>query len=705
MSISKMVIRQRDFSVGEIDPDAIRRDDLPLFKASVRSASNMQFLATGGLERRSGRVFLYSDEGVRDDFRLLPDVLHNITFAHQRATVRNESGTTVATLVAPWISANIDSLTWVAHDNMVVVCGPSMRPQVIEVNKAALTWSIRDYSFYTGADGKIFAPFHRIASRSTTLRPSATSGNITVTASAPFWNTGHIGNLFRYVQRQFQITGVTSPTVATAKVIETLKPTIRWSVTSISTADFTIGDQVSTRDTGIEGEVVAIDMANSKIDVMITNRYRYTPNDDRLIGPNADVVIGATSAGNFISPGATTQWDEQFMSDYRGWPRSVTKDAQRIIFTDFEQSKSAIAWSALNDPFDLFIGDDASGAILEMIDADCRVYHVCGGYDQFAITDIGVFYIPISADNPLKPGSVEFRRVYSGEVSNVKPIQVTEGVLFVDATRTGIYSISATGQTARPYAANEVTPFHRHLFHGLKGIAASSGTAKAPSRQIFAINDDGSLVIGQYNVEGQYVGWLPWTGQGEVRSISARLDNVILSTRYNSGGSDINVAERVDPDALFDCMIKVGSTSLAFLAGSTVQVIADGFFMGDTLVGAGGVVTGFEAFTNVWVGFWYDWHLIPNLQDFEGGEAFGQRMRRRKISRVKIKVRDTQEFRIGNRLLAGYEGGDDTALPMPLRTDVYQYRELGRSFDPQYEIKQSIPGKFKLLELTTEVTI
>lgn len=704
MSISKMVIRQRDFSVGEIDPDAVRRDDLPLFKASVRSASNMQFLATGGLERRSGRVFLYSDEGVRDDFRLLPDVLHNITFAHQRATVRNESGATVATLVAPWISANVDSLTWVAHDNMVIICGPAMRPQVIELNKAALTWSIRDYDFRPGIDGTVPTPFYRFSAYGATMQPSGTTGTITVTFSVPVLNSSHVGVVFLYAGKQVRITSIISATSANAVCLEPLNPTLRLLLTGIGENTFAIGQSVQTTVSGIEGEVIATNVAGKTVTIIITNRYRSIHSEDRLVGPNSDADVD-DSGHTIITPGATTRWSEQFMSPSRGWPRSVSKDAQRIIFTDFDQLKSSILWSALNDPFDLLITDDDSGAILEMIDADCRVYHVVGGYDQFAITDIGVFYIPISADNPLKPGSVEFRRVYSGEVSDVKPIQVTEGVLFVDATRTGIYSISATGQTARPYAANELTPFHRHLFHGLKGIAASSGTAKAPSRQIFAINDDGSLVIGQYNVEGQYVGWLPWAGQGEVRSISARLDNVILSTRYNSGGSDINVAERIDPDALFDCMIKVGSTSLAFLADSTVQVIADGFPMGDTVVGAGGVIAGFEAFTNVWVGFWYDWHLIPNLQDFEGGEAFGQRMRRRKISRVKIKVRDTQEFQIGNRLLAGYEGGDDTALPMPLRTDVYQYRELGRSFDPQYEIKQSIPGKFKLLELTTEITI
>ncbi|MGO1160445.1 hypothetical protein ACTOV4_00635 [Brucella sp. C7-11G] len=704
MSISKMVIRQRDFSVGVIDPDAERRDDMPMFKASVRDADNLQFLSTGGLERRSGRRLLYSDEGVRDDFRLVSDITHNITFAHRRATVRNAAGTVIATLTAPWVAANIDHLSWVSNDNMVIVCGPSMRPQVIEVDKTALTWTIRNYDFYIGPDGQVYAPFYRFAGRGITMKPSALSGSITMTTSAPFWQPGHVGVLFRYVGRQFRVTGITSSTVATAEVIQKFRPTMRWT-SSDDVAGFTIGEAVSTRDTGIEGEIIELDIPNKRVTIVVTNRYRWRDEQDRLIGPNSDVALPSVTEGNFIEPGPSIQWDEQFMSDFRGWPRSVAKDSQRIIFSDFDQLKPAIAWTALNDPFDLMITADATGAILEMIEADCRVYHVVGGYDQFAITDIGVFYIPISADNPLKPGSVEFRRVYSGEVSEVKPIQVTEGVLFVDSTRTGIYSISATGQTARPYVANELTQFHRSLFSEIKGIAASSGTPKAPTRQIFAINGDGSVVIGQYNVEGQYVGWLPWSGQGSVRSISAKLDDVVISSQYAGANGPLYVAEQVDPDMLFDSMVKVGTINLTFLAGTTVQVFADGFPAGSTVVGPAGQITGFEAFSELWIGFGFDWHVTPNLQDFEGGEAFGQRMRRRKVSRVMIKVRDTQEFQIGNRLLAGYVGGDDTGLPMPLRSDVFQYRELGRSFDPQFTIRQSVPGKFKLLELTTEVTI
>lgn len=704
MSIAKMVIRQRDFSVGEIDPDAERRDDLPMFKASVREALNMQFLSTGGLERRSGRKFLYADSGVRDDFRLVSHQTHNITFAHRRATVRDENGSVITTLTAPWVHENINLLTWTSHDNLVIVCGPSMRPQVIEIDKTAFTWTIRDYDFLVGPDGQIFAPFYRFSGKGITLRPSGTEGNITVTASAPLWHSMHVGVLFRYVKRQFRVTEVVSPTIAKAVVIQKFRPSMGWNSPD-DVAGFTIGESVATRDTGIEGEVVALDVSTNRVEIVITNRFRWKDGEDRLIGPNADVHLNRVTDAEFISPGATVQWDEQFMSDYRGWPRSVTKDAQRIIFSDFEQLKPAIAWSSLNDPFDMLISDDASSAIIEMIEADCRVYHVVGGYDQFAITDVGVFYIPISADNPLRPGSVEFRRVYSGEVANVRPVQVTEGVMFVDSSQTGIYAVSATGQTARPYIANELTQFHRHLFRGIKALAASSGTPEAPTRQIFAINVDGSVVIGQFNVEGQYVGWLPWAGQGVVNSIAARMGDVVLSTRYSVSNSDIHVAEQVKPDLLFDCMLKVGNSDLSFLAGTTVQVLADGFYMGDVVVGADGAITGFDDFADVWIGFSYDWHVIPNLQDFEGGEAFGQRIRRRKVSRVIIKVRDTQEFRIGNRLLAGYEGGDDTALPMPLRSDVYQYRELGRSYDPQFKISQTIPGKFKLLELTTELTI
>jgi len=707
MSIPAQVIRQRDFSAGEINPDAERRDDAEMFKNGARYARNLQSLRTGQLERRSGRRWLYNDDGVRDSFRPFGEDEFSITFAANRLTVRNAAGAKVAELSAPWTDPF--AITWDFYENRIFVCG-DFRPQVITVSESG-TWTIANYTFYVGLAGKQHAPFYRFAeTKNITMRPSAITGSITVTFSAPVLKSGHVGSVFRYAGRQLRITGITNSTTGSATVLEKLNHTVDWDLTNANeTETFSIGDIVSTSGSGVEAEVIAVDVPSTTVRGVITNRYRRRASEDRLVGPVSD----ADTDEMFIvsTPGATTQWDELFMSNVRGWPRSVSVDNQRVIFTDFPQHKSAIMWSAVGVPEDLLVTAEATGAILEFVQADCRVYHVVGGYDEFAITDAGVFYIPISAETPLAPGSVEFRKVFTGEVSSIRPVQVTEGLLFVDKSLTGVYAVTATGQTARPYLAQEISEFHRHLFSGIRSMAATAGTPQAATRQIYAVNDDGTLVIGQYNADKSYVGWLKWDGSGSVKHVASRRGAVVLSTVYPLDGGDIAVAEKVDPNMLLDCSVDAADGPFAFLENETVQVVADGFYFGNRTMNAEGELEGFDDYDEVMIGFLFEWKLQPNLGAFEGGEAFGQRLRRRKISKVMIKVRETTEFRCGDpssnsyRLFAGYEAGDDTNLPMPIRSDVYQYRQLGRSYDPTYELAQTIPGPFRLQELTTEITV
>lgn len=703
MSIAKQLIRQRDWSAGEIDPDGERRDDTDVFKYGERKSLNMQSLRTGAIENRYGRRYLYQDEGLRDDFRLLPNVRHSVTFANLRATVRDENGATIANLTAPWTSAILDQLVWTSNDNIIIVTGPGFRPQVIEINKATYAWSIRDYDFRIGVDGKVFTPFFQYAEYGVKMAPSWITGNITVSWTAPILTAQHVGTIFRYAGKQVKITAVTSASTANAVCLEPLNTTVKIPLKTASKNTFQVGQTVQTVTTGIEGEVVAV--GTNFVTIIILNRFRKIEAGDRIVGPNSDAEIDV--GASFEPPAATTRWVEQFMSPARGWPQSVSKDGQRVIFSNFPQLKQAIVWSTVSDPFDLQVNADATGAIFELIDADCQIFHVVGGYDEFAITDVGVFYIPISSENPLTPGSVEFRRLYAGEVANIKPVEVTEGVLFVDESLTGIYAITATGQTARPYVATEISQFHRHLFKNVKSLTSNYGTPKNAARQIFVVNEDGTIVVGQYSSDREFVGWRLWGGAGQVNSVSARFGDVYFSTKYETVGAPLYVAERIDSERELDCaVLYTGAGSLPFPVGETVQAMADGFYLGNFTVGADNTIpVNVAGYSQIFVGKEFDWFLTPNLADFEGGEAFGQRQRRRKVAKVNAKVRDCQEFQIGNKVLCTWLGGEDTSQPMPKRTGVFTYRKIGRDYDPEYTIRKTIPGRFKLLELTTEVTI
>ncbi|QHW26659.1 hypothetical protein GYN07_20995 [Rhizobium leguminosarum bv. viciae 248] len=725
MSIQEQIIRQRDFSSGVVDPDAVRRDDVDALKFALRDARNMANTHTGGLIRRPGRRFLFEDFGIIMDFKPFDDVAYRVVFIDGGVKVRTEDGALVASLVAPWGADDLDDLVFEPMDNEIFVAWPG-QTQVIKIAEGTYAWSIAAFSFAVGLNNAIRMPFFRFeSSQNVTMYPSATTGTISITFSAPILSPLHVGVRFRYAGRQIHILNVLSATVATALVIESLPTAQR--VTVANGSAFSIGQVVETDTTNAKAEVVSV--SGNDVTVVPVELLTIPIVGETLVSPTGSAKISAVAA---VGTASIVQWDEQFISAYRGWPRSVSKDRQRLIMTNFQQKKNAVFWSAAGNNRDGQIGGDPDNAILEYISAECQVYHVVGGYDEFAVTDRGVFYVPVSVGTPLQPGSVEFRPIFSGEIANIRPLEVTEGLIFIDKSGTGIYAVSATGQTARPYIANEVNRLHRTLFHGVKSIAVSSGTPVFPSRQVYAVNDDGTLVVGQFNPDRDYIGWLPWDGAGEIRSITGNYGSVVCMSVYTFDGVEVGVAEALDYSLLCDCaqtfsaddfadflelndgsplqvddgtVITLNGIVTGFFAGKDVELFAGGFYFGAITVPEDGIINGYSDYAALTIGVGFDWEFHPLFTNFEGGQPVGQGEQKRKIAKMLMAVRETQEFQAGNRVFGSYRGGEDLSLPIPNRNDTYKYRETGRSYDPDVPIKSTFPCAFKLIELTTRITV
>jgi hypothetical protein len=703
MSIQDLIIRQRDFSAGEVEPDAIRRDDIEILKSAVRRARNLVSTHTGALTRRPGRRLLFRDTGIVADFKPFNDVTYKVVFTAGGVRVRSVGGTLLASLSAPWGANDLDSLVFEPMENEMFVAWGG-RTKVLKVSKGTRTWSIFDYAFDQGLDGTFRVPFYRFEDTiGVTMRPSALVGNIDVVFSQSFLTAGHAGTVFRYSQRQLRCTTVTNGTTMRAQVLEELPKTYRFTVES--SAGFAVGQIVETDQTNVKGEVVSVDLlAPNSIAVTLLGTLTAPIENEKLVGPTAVTKIQEIASSTSI--GATLQWEEQFVSNARGWPASVSKDRQRLIMTNFGQKKNAIFWLAAGSNRDGLIGGDPDNAMVESISAECQVFHVVGGYDEFAVTDRGIFYIPVSVGTPLQPGSVEFRPVFTSEISSIRPVEVTEGLIFLDKSATGLYAISATGQTARPYIANEINRLNRHLFENVKSLAVISATSEFPSRQIFAVNGDGSVVAGQFNPDREYVGWFRWEGDSAVRSVAGAYGTVVFMSVYVFNGAEFGIAEELDYSLLCDGATTMSGTITPDLYyGREVDVFGGGFYLGKAQVGGSGLISGFSDYPSITIGFDFPWSLSPLFSNFEGGQASGQGEQKRKIEKMMITVRETQEFQVGNRIFGSYRGGEDMSQPVPKRDDTYRYRETGRSYDPVVPIASTFPCAFKLIELTTRITV
>lgn len=733
MALQKKIQHQRDFSAGQLDDTAMRRDDLDVFKAALRLAENVRPIPTGGVTRRPGRSIVYFDGGRHDIVRPTADVVFDVTFAAARFTARLRSGAVVTTLVAPWTADMLAELSWVALGRKLYVCHTTMQPQVLEYDRDAGTWSIATYTFRTGLDGTYAAPFYRFADFGETMQPSALSGTTTLTTSADVFVAGHVGTMFEYGGRQVLINAVTDARHATATCLETLPPV--WRATVGDTSSYKVGEIVEGDTTGTIGEVMAIN-SSTVFDIFVTKNYGGFSNGETIVGSNASsIVASSTKVGPAFA--ATVQWKEQFLSNVRGWPGSVSQGFARLCFCDFDQLEEAILWSSISEPDNLKLTGAADAAMLETVPTVCRVLHVAGTADLFVLTDRTVHYIPISASNPLQPGAVEFRPLGTAGASRVKPVEIGDGLVFIGATLPLVWAVTPNGSQTRPYDVKKLNELAQKMFNAPVAVASSAGqTDTNPEQHLFVVNADGTVVIGHGTIDGSFIGWFPWTSEALVTDVCGFDGDVIFTSRYTlNDATTVDTVESLDAtrylDGCVDLIDFVGtdplrdstgdpildSTGEAILAaGGALVPFANetlqgwdeaGFYLGDLLVDANGRVdlTGRDL-TAVYIGWNFTPRLKPFFQDFDSTlYDLGQRLRRRKIIKSLVTVKDSNSFKVGNKVVNSYRVGEDMGAAPPSRDGTFRFGSIGRAYDPDYEISQPTPGKFTLIAFSAETTL
>jgi hypothetical protein len=220
------------FTAGELSPELMGRPDLRAYENGARRLRNVFILPTGGVMRRPGLRWLAALPGsarlIPFEFSTEQTYLLALT-AGQIRVFRNDAA--VATIAVPYTAAQLQQVAWTQSADTLLLTHPDVPPQRI-TRTGHTTWQIAPWSF-------VAEPFFRFADGAVTLAASATSGTITLTASAALFVAGHVGATLRLAGRRARITAVASATSATATVLETLTgtaPTTNWDESAFSVA-------------------------------------------------------------------------------------------------------------------------------------------------------------------------------------------------------------------------------------------------------------------------------------------------------------------------------------------------------------------------------------------------------------------------------------------------------------------------------------
>ena len=219
--MARLSTQKTSFTAGEIAPELLGRGDLRAYENGAANLQNVFIHPTGGLSRRAGLRFVDTARGAG---RLVPfefntEQVYLIAFSDLYADIYS-GDSKVASVVCPWTEAEVAEFSWVQSADTLLMVHASHPPKKI-IRNSETDWEVKDWTFVEET-GRIQQPHHKFADDAITLQASATSGTITLTASADVFVAGHVGTRFRIANKEVEITVVTSATLATASTKETL---------------------------------------------------------------------------------------------------------------------------------------------------------------------------------------------------------------------------------------------------------------------------------------------------------------------------------------------------------------------------------------------------------------------------------------------------------------------------------------------------
>lgn len=581
----------------------------------------------------------------------------------------------VMLLPTPWTLADLPLIRIAQSADVCFVACTGHQQRRIE-RRASRSWSV---GLYVTDDG----PFALNPSPRVRMKISGLEGNRTLTASAAYFNSNHVGSLFRLAHsgqniRQvlaqedtftdaIRVTGLESIPGSDRDFIITISGTWSGTLTLQRSYDDPEAGYVQATTYVANGTYNYGDEADNAI---YYYRIGFIPGD--YVSGSATVSISYDGGGGFgicrvisfssatsvgvevLTPMKNTvytrDWRPGEWSDDAGFPSAPSLSDGRLWW--FGQDRY---WGSVSDAFASFDeeveGD--SGPIARSI--------ATGGVNatQWAMslerlvagTEGAVATIKSSSlDEPLTPTNLGVKEGSTVGVAAIDPVKVDANGIFVERAGTALMELILK-DGASNYSASEISKLTTQIFaSGVKALAIQ----RRPDTRVWVTLNDGTAVCMLYEPDQDVLAFIPLETGGAYESVavlpSLVQDRVYFVVRRTINGSTVRYIEKmaldteVSPATLCKVMdaFKVVTNSpasatvagLTHLIGETVVAWADGApveaspgVRAEFVVSGGGTITLPAVATNVVVGLPYRarYKSARLAYGAEGGTAMLQR--------------------------------------------------------------------------------
>tara|TARA_R110000796_G_scaffold9452_3_gene32178 strand:- start:619 stop:2778 length:2160 start_codon:yes stop_codon:yes gene_type:complete len=716
---------QRDFTFMELREDFLERDDVDIRRQSLKGALNMKVLQTGAAEARPGMHFVRKLQDADDIIEIRPatGLRFGVLINNNSLQIIDQTADIVFQLnIVPWSNA---ADVWVNRFRQKTIFG-SASGGIHVLTYSNGIWTFAPFAFTDAAGGELAQPYWAFED-DITLQPSALNGVITITASKALWTSAYVGLRVRYNAREIEITQRISDKVARGIVINELSPSFR--ITVDDTTEYRIGDAVVAANTNYQGLIVAIN--GLTLDVVTQVFFEGPDVGEELSGPGGSSKVTAKAA---IAPLASPVWDEPLMSDVRGWPRASGSAAGRMILLDFESVPDIVAVSSSRSIDDFKVGAADDDAIVRQVGDNAPHWlHAESVGDLILFSDSGIYNVPTRENGIISPATFNPVFIDDSSCSNIKPVKVEDGIIFVDSSNENVKIVMLDGNIYLKWSVKSLTSLHKHLIKTPRGLCGPSLGSAAAEKYVFVINGDGSVatVSWQESLRDENVGFAPWVTKGTFIKISPIFSSYWAIVDRVVNGTTVRFLERFDDNMTVDCGIEsvelsvpsiltvegvplsvngdqltVQTPSMGHLSGETVAYYIDGWDAGDFTIAADGTIPdepGVDGVRQVGLNFVASAEPWP-VEVIESPRVGEVTVR---VMEAIVSVQNTLGFEVmcnGVRnSVTAYSFGDDLSIPPAPKTKVRRFTIFGNRDHPEIIISKTRPGPFRILAIGQKV--
>ena len=639
-----------------------------------------------------------------------------------RALVTNINGSGNNYLVvATATAAVLPELNWVQSADTLILAHQDMAPVKIIRGVSDSSWTATTITFD-------FLPqyAYSLDTHVTTydITPSATAGNITLTASGVTTDTGTaqggaaatitLKAATSYTTDDFpngMFIELTSGTgsgqkrhvedyVASTKVL-TVYPA--WD----TAPDATTGYEVKAFNSAAVGEYVVANTGFGRariiefVSATVVKAYTGTPFFDTSTIANGDFV--------------TEHGYEDVWSASRGYPRSVVFHEGRLYFGGSKSRPSTIWGSRVGDFFNFSKGealaDDGVEATLDTGTFNAIVDVYSGRHLQVFTTG-GEFYVPQALDEPITPETLIVKQQSAyGARPGIRIQNIDGASLFIQRQGKSLQDFEYT-DVSNAYTSAKISLLSSHLLKLPGEMAVRVSTRTDEGDRLLIVNDeDGSIACYTILRSQSVIAPSEWTTDGTFLNIGVSVTDIYTVVKRTVNSGTVYYVEVFDSDTLLDCSTTGGAASsvaMAHLQAETVKVIRDGVVEPDQVVpGSPYTVTFAQPATasyQVGLNFTPSVVTLPVEPSLASGSLRGFKKR---IFEVNAEVFETQAMTINGKEVPFRRFGDDI-----LDSSVEDFTGiktlhgiLGYSYDGQITIGQEVPLKMNLLGIDYKVSV